>query len=787
MNSWQENAPHYHHKPDEEQRGYRIFAAIGRFSVKFRWLMVLVWIVGTVAAVHYLPSLSDVTQSDNTSFLPASAPSEKAINIASAFGKTANAAPIQIVVATKDGSNLSPTDITYVTSLQTALTKVKDVETIRNTGQSSDGQADQLVVLVNGGANTNPTPLVNSIHTAINNVSKPSNVQVHLAGQVADAVDSSKKSGSTDKNLQLGSIIFIIVLLLLIFRAPLAPLITLLPAALVVVLSGPLIAEWAKHGLKVSSLAQLLLTVLVLGAGTDYGLFLIFRVREEMQSGMASKEAVIRAVSRVGESITFSAATVIVALLSLTFASFQLYSTLGIPLAVGIGLMLLAGLTLLPALLAIFGRATFWPSKRAKSSYTKSGLWGRVSSSVVKRPIPVLLIGVLFFGCLSLFVLKYQSGGFGSSTVATTGTDSAVGDSLVTKHYPTNSSNPTEILFVLPQNVWQHPAQLQQIQNQLEGSPEFKDVNGPLDLNGTKITPQQLNSWYKAFGPPSTKLTTKALPSPAVTQKNAAAALTLAREFRIYSALANFIAPDGKTVQYTANLTAGDPSTSQALNATPAERARVQQIADNVHAVNNGVVGEAPAIYDVSTVSNNDLKRVVPIAILVIGLLLAILLRSLIAPIYLILSVALSFLAALGISVLIFIIFRHESGITFILPFLMFIFLLALGEDYNILVMTRIREEAHTQPLNKAVSQALITTGTTVTSAGLVLAGTFAVFAIVGGSGSSEVRDIGLGLSLGILMDTFLVRTLIVPATVVILGKWNWWPTKHGSWVTGEE
>jgi putative drug exporter of the RND superfamily len=130
---------------------------------------------------------------------------------------------------------------------------------------------------------------------------------------------------------------------------------------------------------------------------------------------------------------------------------------------------------------------------------------------------------------------------------------------------------------------------------------------------------------------------------------------------------------------------------------------------------------------------------------------------------------------------------KHESGLTFILPFLMFIFLLALGEDYNILVMTRIREEAHGLPLRQAVSQALKTTGTTVTSAGLVLAGTFTVFAVVGGNGSTEIRDIGFGLALGILMDTFIVRTLIVPATVVLLGRWNWWPTKHGSWISDED
>jgi RND superfamily putative drug exporter len=231
---------------------------------------------------------------------------------------------------------------------------------------------------------------------------------------------------------------------------------------------------------------------------------------------------------------------------------------------------------------------------------------------------------------------------------------------------------------------------------------------------------------------------------------------------------------------FSTGLRAGDPGSTAAIDAIPAIRAATTSIQHSAGATASGVAGEAPALNDISSISTSDLKLIIPIAIAAIGLLLALVLRSLVAPLYLIASVGISYLAALGLSVLVFIKAGHSGGLVFFMPFLMFIFLLALGEDYNILVMTRIREEAHRLPLRQAVAKAIGMTGTTVTSAGLVLAGSFIVltFAAGSGSGASQVRDIGLGLALGILMDTFLVRTLLVPSTVVLLGKWNWWPSQ---------
>jgi RND superfamily putative drug exporter len=253
-----------------------------------------------------------------------------------------------------------------------------------------------------------------------------------------------------------------------------------------------------------------------------------------------------------------------------------------------------------------------------------------------------------------------------------------------------------------------------------------------------------------------------------------------AAEYQAYRATSNFVSPDGRTVQYSTGLKAGDPGSTAAINAVPSLRTTTTAVAKSIGASDSAVGGEAPALYDISSISSSDLKRVVPIAILAIGLLLAIVLRSLVAPLYLIASVGISYLAALGLSVLLFIKLGGSGGLVFFMPFLMFIFLLALGEDYNILMMTRIREEARQLPLRDAVTRALSVTGTTITSAGLVLAGSFIVLTFVAGrgSGGSQVRDIGLGLALGILMDTFLVRTLLVPSTVVLLGRWNWWPSK---------
>ena len=780
-----------------------VFHTIGSLVVKLRWLVVLVWVVAAVVAWKALPSLSSVTQNSNSKFLPASAPSEHAAQLAAPFG-TANLLPIPVVVA-RSGSPLTPADVTALTALQGRLRSVSGVVRVIDAGRSPGGHAEQLVVLTQqgGGNQSQETAVVNGLRAKISGSGLPAGLNAHLAGSVATQVDQQKASGNTAFLLLLVSFLFIVGLLLVIFRSLTLALTTVIPAAISFFIAGPLIAEAARHGLQVSPIAQFLLIVLVFGAGTDYGLFLVFRVREELRAGQheeagayypgagglggsllgdlihprpPGRDAIVKSVTKVGESITASAATVIVAMITLLLASFPFYSNLGLPFAIAIVVILLAGLTLLPALLslrlsllaqkrslfrAVFGRPKLLPWNIQGSG--RSGVWGRVAGRIVRNPAATLITGVVFFGGLAFAVFGYTAGGFGGNTAPPAGSDSAAGQALLTKYFPQSAANPTSLIFRFSTPVWQNPGPLATATSKLQASRLFTQVTGPLNPTGAPLTPAQYTSLHARLG------LAKALP--AVPPPGSAVS---AAEYQTYRATSNFISPDGRTVQYSTGLKAGDPGSTSAMNAVPSLRTTTTAVAKSIGASDSAVGGEAPGLYDISSISNSDLKRVIPIAIL------AIVLRSLVAPLYLIASVGISYLAALGLSVLLFIKLGGSGGLVFFMPFLMFIFLLALGEDYNILMMTRIREEARQLPLRDAVTRALSVTGTTITSAGLVLAGSFIVLTFVAGrgSGGSQVRDIGLGLALGILMDTFLVRTLLVPSTVVLLGRWNWWPSK---------
>jgi len=688
-----------------------MFAAIARFDVRFRWLIVAVWVLGVIAAVRTLPSLSSVTQSSNVQFLSPSSPSVQAALLAAPF-QSGNPSATAIIVASRESGPLTAADTAAIGRLEDATRQVSGVTLVRDAGASQDGQAIEAVVTVTAAAansNTAARDVVDGIRARFSQVGGPDGLSLHLAGPLAVSVDAS---GSSAGNITRFTLLFVIVLLFIVYRAALAPLITLIPAALAVALSGLLIAQLARVGVSVASIAQLLLIVLLLGAGSDYGLFLSFRFREELARGTEPHRALITAVARVGEAITYSGLTVAAALLTLLLAPFGIYRGLGPALALGIGVMLAAALTLTPSLLAIFGGAAFWPY-RLKPGTQRAGLWGRVAERVVRHPVLTLTAGVVLFGALAAGLIGYRTGGLTNSAPA--GSDSAAGAAVLAARFPRANAGSDQLLLRFDSPV-RDTAVLTQVQAQLAAAPVFRSVTGPL-----------------------TSL-------------------------------------DGRTVQYYSVLKAGPVGSTSAANAIPAARDALTAVARASGAHASGIAGQDASAYDINSASNASLTLVVPIVLVLMLVLLGLMLRSLVAPWYLALTVGLSYLASLGFAMIVFVHLAGNDGLIFVLPLLLFVFSMALGEDYNILVMSRIREEAHhARSLSEALTRAIGVTGGTVTSAGVILAGTFVVLGLAGGRG--DAQQLGFSIAFGVVLDTFFVRTLLVPSLATLLGRWNWWPS----------
>ncbi len=723
--------------------GSKVFENIGRFSVRFRWLVIVFWIAAIPILTSSLPKLHDVEKNDNSKFLPKNSQTQKASKLEEAFQSPDTTGRSDMVAYRADGK-LTKADTAAVEKIVVGIKTVDGVTGARLLGVSADEQAVEYSIGLGERAQGQEAVALADEVRAKMKTNIPG-LEVHLAGELAQQVDTEKQHSNTSSKTELYNIIFIIVLLLIVFRAVLAPIVTLLPAAFALMIAQPIIAESTKIGVQVSFLTEILLIVLLLGAGADYGLFLVFRVREELRNGLNKKDAVIKAVSRVGESITFSAATVAGALMCLLLASFGLYQGLGPALGIGLAVVLLAALTLLPALLTVLGRAVFWPSKTDHK--VKIGLWGRVADRVIESPKKMLIIGTALLIVLCLGVIGYKTSGFTSSG-APAGSDSAAGNKILSEHFPAANQNPQLVIMRFNTSAWQNLDKVYLAQQKLDFNNIFRAVSGPFNLNGQNLTPEQLARLHQ-------------------TDPNNV----------LIKAEGQFISADGKTVQfYTVANTNAPSGTWTAGQLTPKILAATNDAAKASGASQSQVWGQDAATYEIAQIANNDLKKIIPVVLLVIAILLAIMLRSLVAPWYLIATVLLSYLASLGFAMFVFVHIGGSDGLSFILPFLMFVFAMALGEDYNILVMSRIREETHKAPtLKQAVNKAIGVTGTTVTSAGIILAGTFTVFALVGGD--EQFRQIGLSVAFGILLDTFLVRTLLVPSIVVLLGKWNWWPS----------
>ena len=749
------------------------FTALARFSVRYKYPVAALWIVVTIVSVALFPGLASVAKDQNSGFLPASSPSMKSAQLAAPWQNidliSAN------IVAARENGPLTKADQAAIQRLVAVVRTLPHVKTVQDQGISGDGKARQIEFQadVNFSGTGPGKTLADTIRHDFTTVGTPPGLRMHLAGELGIIVDQQSEQASSQGKTTYLSYLFILVLLLIAFRALLAPVITLLPAALVLALSGPVIAASTHLGVQVGSITEIILIVLILGAGTDYGLFLVFRVREELRHGRTTADAVVHSLTNVGETISFSAFTVIAAMLSLLLSQFGFYQGLGPALAIGIGLMLLAGLTFLPAVLAIFGRAVFWPSNTKAMGGEKIGIWGSLAVRVVRKPVVTLVALIAAFVLLACGLINSGTTGFGDKVTGPKGSDSAAGQAVIAQHYPQagDSLYRTLVLFRFNQPIWSHLGTLDTIQANLSHNQSFVtgSLSGALNPYGIPLTATQLASLHKQLGP------AQALPpvQPARFKNVSPSA------YNAYRATFLYISPPGTTVQWIAQLKDNNTGSTHDLNEVPALRNRIDALGRQAGAQESGVFSQMSFSYDVSDLSTQDLHRIIPFVALVIAILLAIVLRSLIAPIYLVISVVLSYLAALGFAAYMFVHLGSHSGLNFVLPFLVFIFLTALGSDYNILVMTRIREEAKKRPLREAVSYAIGVSGSTITTAGTILAGTFAVLAFAAGnqSGADQMREIGYGIAAGVLMDTFLIRSLLVPAFATLLGRWNWWPS----------
>ena len=274
-----------------------MFKAIARFSVRFRWLIIIFWIVMVPVTSSVFPKLDSVTKNSTQDFLPKNTPTSQATELESVFQKK-DTASSAIVVASRSDGRLTAQDNAALQKIIGVVRSSSDVTEVRDLGVSADGNAHQYLVGISGAAFGNDAiTIVKNIRADFNLDTRPAGLQINLTGDLAAGVDQENANSSGRDKTEIYSVVLILVLLLLVFRALLAPIVTLVPAVLALLISMPVIAESTKAGVQVGFITQIMLIVLILGAGTDYGLFLVFRVREEMRSkGLNSKDAVVEAL-----------------------------------------------------------------------------------------------------------------------------------------------------------------------------------------------------------------------------------------------------------------------------------------------------------------------------------------------------------------------------------------------------------------------------------------------------------------------------------------------------------
>ena len=690
---------------------------LGEFIAKNRWWVIGVWVVVAVAITAFAPKLSSVTSSDQTSFLPSKYESVQAQKIAEkAFPQSKDDVEI-LLVKRQDGSRLQPTDIAKIQYLAAGLRaeglKTGRVSAVRTSPQlvSKDGTAQMVQIVMKGQATggAEDVAVVKTIREKVSAALKGTGFTAGLTGNMAMNADTTNSFNTAEKIVTMATFALVIILPGLIFRSPVAAFAPVLAVSLVYSLAQSLIALAAKaFDFKISDQLSILYTVVLFGIGTDYSLFLLFRYRERLRTGARGREVVAFALSRAGEAILSAALVVAAAFAALGVSDFGMFKNLAPGLVICVLTMLLAVLTLIPAVVAVIGPKIFWPSK-SWLRQPPPKVSKRLGGFVARRPATVALVSlIVLLGFASGYPQFKTSYDFMSQQPQNT--ESAKTYNEVSKLFSAGAVSPTSVFLT----------------------------------SDTPLTQARLDAFAKKVD--AIHGVSKGGPS--------------------------VLSSDKKTGEVTV-LLPGDATATSTLDYTehtflPAAHAAAPS---GTHAY---VSGESAAFVDVRSAVSRDLAVILPAAAIIIFVILALLLRSVLAPLYLLLATALGFAATLGGTAYLFQNILSNSGLIFFIPIMVYIFVVAVGTDYNILTMTRLREEvrAGLKP-HAAADMTIEHSSTTVASAGLILAGTFGSLAL---AGLSLLSQLGFAVAFGIVLAAFIIAPLLVTSLAALLGQKVWWP-----------
>lgn len=545
--------------------------------------------------------------------------------------------------------------------------------------------------------------------------------QIRVTGPAGIVRDTVKVFGHADVVLLLLTLALVLILLLVIYRSPVLALLPLAAVGVAIQITNAVGAMLAKAGLiTFDANTGSIMTVLLFGVGADYGLFLIMRYREELGRAGDRQTAMAAALRRVGEAITSSAATIVLALL---LATVPVMRHFGPFLALGVLVMLAVSLTFLPALVLLLGRATFWPARLTRSA-APSRLWSQVGAGATRRPVAVALAALVVLGACSAGLAEYREN-YNFVTGFRAPTDSATGERLIAASFPAGVIAPTQVLITGDTPPAGRPDALATVARAVGGIAGVRSVAAP--------TPGR----------------------------------------------AGLVSADGHTARLQVVFD-DDPYGRAALArvATIRSVATATLASTSLRADHALVGGESASALDRRAANRHDLLVFGPVMLALIALVLGLLLRSAVAPLLLLATTVLSVAAALGVMVLVALTIGHGAGVGERVTSYVFVFLVALGVDYNIFFMARLREEARVHGHVAGIRRAVTHTGGVISSAGVILAGTFTVLMT---QPIDPLYQFGLAMGIGLLLDTFLIRGVLLPALLRLLGRAAWWPSDPAS------